>query len=395
MKFIRIGKPHIEHMQTDHARLVFDLHASDKEEIYPLYYEVNKSYEQYLVTELSDAAVVCLLLYAMEYGYDLICESPISERLQHQLTEFLIPAIAKNVSRYSAIQIHAEGVNIDFAPTAVGTGLSCGVDSFYTVYKGLAHPVGSPLCLTHVCFFNAGALGMYGGEDARRKYLESCEKFSKVANKLGLEFLSCDSNMNEYLHQDHMATHVFRTLSIPLALQKLFSVYYLASGFSYEKFGFSVNSPAKYEILILPLLSNQNLRFQEVGGETTRQGKVVYIADFPVPKEHLTVCIGESQNCTHCRKCKRTMLNLYLIDKLRDYDQVFDVEWFYKHRKKVIRWAMLDYWRADMGEIIAALRRKHDINIFDYLMVAIMFPFHMAKGFIGKVKFKRKNHAKW
>ncbi len=396
MKHILIHKPRIEYTPEDRVRLVFDLKLSDKEEVYPLYYEVEKSYEQYLVTEVADAAIICLLLYAMEHGYSLVSEAPVSERLHHQLTSYLIPAISQHVAkRYSFIEIQAERLHIEFHPTAVGTGLSCGVDSFYSVYKGLSHAEGSPLRLTHACLFNAGAFGMYGGEDGRRKYRECCEKFYPVTQRLGLELFTCDSNMNEFLHQDHMATHVFRTLSIPMAVQKLFSLYYFASGFPYNEFAFSAKGPAQYEILILPLISNQNLRYEEVGGETTRQGKVAFIAPFDEPQRSLTVCVGESKNCTSCRKCLRTMLNLHLAGQLDAYRQVFDVDWFYKHRKKVMRWALMEYWRSDMPEIVSALKQRHMVNLFDRFLASVMFPFHMAKGFIRKYKFKKANNAKW
>ena len=49
-----------------------------KNEIYTMYFEVESKYGKYFVTEVSDAYLVCLLLYAMENECDMIFEGNIS-----------------------------------------------------------------------------------------------------------------------------------------------------------------------------------------------------------------------------------------------------------------------------------------------------------------------------
>ena len=218
-----IGKPYV--VYGEKSRLIFDINNFSGGG-YKLYFEVDQAYQNYLTVELSDACLMCVLLYAMEHGMDIRCEGTVSERLYNQLTSYLIPAIAKNIKRYKAIRICCKTSDVEFHGKAVGTGLSCGVDSFYAVLKNLEHDKSSKLQLTHLCFFNAGATGMFGGEKARHIYLERLKRFQTVSNELGCSFLTCDSNMNEFLMQEHEMTHVFRTLAIPMALQKLFSVYY-------------------------------------------------------------------------------------------------------------------------------------------------------------------------
>lgn len=360
---------------------------------YDLYFEVESKYEQYLVTEVSDACVVCLLLYAMENKYDLICDGAVSERLLYQLNEYLIPAISSNIGCYHKISIAAKSKDIHFDGKAVGTGLSCGVDSFYSVLKNLEHNDDSALRITHLCFFNAGATGMFGGEHARRVYRDRSNRFRKVASELKCSYLECDSNMNEFLHQEHEKTHVFRTLCIPLALQKLFSVYYFSSSYKYSEFKFSDFDPAYYEILILPNISNQNVRFVEVGGETTRQGKVQYISNFDITYKELNACIDGVENCHTCRKCRRTMLNLYISNRLDLYNKVFDVEWFKKNKHYMFRWALMNFWRVDMAEIIRELIMRKDITLLDYVEALLCFPIEFGKQVLGKIKFivaKRK-----
>lgn len=300
----------------------------------------------------------------------------------------MIPAISQNIKRYKNISIIAKTQNIYFHGTAVGTGLSCGVDSFYSVLKGLEHDNNSPLRLTHCCFFNAGSTGFWGGESARDLYEKRRNRFAKVSKELGCEFLSCDSNMTEFLLQENEMSHVFRSLSIPLALQKLFSTYYFASSYPFKDFKFTDFDPSYYDILTLPMLSNDNIRFELVGAETSRLGKCKYLSNKEISYRNLHVCITDEYNCGHCRKCLRTMLDLYLVGCLNSYHDVFDVEEFKRNKHRIIIWALLNFWRVDMLEIVNALIKRHYANIIHIILAILAFPFYYTKIVIKKILFK-------
>lgn len=128
---IIIKNAHIEKMGGG-SRLVYDLQCEENQKCpqYSLYYQVDKKYEAFLTSEVSDACVVCLLLYAMQHDLDIVSNVPISERLYKQLTQYLIPAISSNIKMYNPVSITAEKTNPCFNGDAVGAGLSCGVDSF-------------------------------------------------------------------------------------------------------------------------------------------------------------------------------------------------------------------------------------------------------------------------
>lgn len=356
---ITISKPYIKHYEKT-ARLISNIMVNN-DSSYEFYYEVEEEYSKYLVDELSDSFVVCLMLWAMDHKHDIKCEAPISERLYKQMTEYLIPAISKNVKEYSRINIIADTANIKFAENdGVGTGLSCGVDSFYTILKNLNHSKESELNLTHLCYFNAGASG--GDEDdveeARHIYSERLKEFKTVAQELNCKFLTVDSNMNEFLKQNHEATHVFRTLSIPLALQKLFHLYYFSSGSEYNMFKFVWCDCSFYDLLNMQAISNDNIRFELVGGETTRQGKVNFIDTNKTVQNHLNVCIRGIHNDNTCTKCKRTLLNLYIDGKLDDFKNVFDIATFKKNIKKNLVYAVENKDLFDMPEINQLLKEK-------------------------------------
>lgn len=381
-KVIYIGKPFIV-SEEEFSKIKVSIHADDIPEYYA-YYSVPASYEQYLTYEVSDFALVCLLLYCMEHDYDMFFDGALSEELYVSITEYLIPAICQNIKKYHSIKIECEKlVTIKFNGTHVGTGLSCGVDSFYTVIKNLNHSDNSNLNLTTLTFFNAGASGMYGGDEARRIYLERANHFKDIAKKFNCDFLTVDTNFNEFLHQDHEATHIFRTLSIVFALQKYFSRYYFSSSFPFNMFRFSAFDPGYYSLLIMICLSTKNLKFTEVGAETTRLGKIRLIADNNIVQESLNVCISETNNCNNCIKCKRTMLNLYIEGKLDLFYKVFDVNYFYKNKKKFIMWAIKNKNGADMNEIYTALCNKGEISIFKRFYGLI---YRTAYPFAKKVK---------
>ena len=332
----------------------------------------------------------------MEHDYDIECAGNVSERIYHQLTEYFIPALSQNVPRYKKISITCPTSDIEFHPQAVGAGLSCGVDSFYTVLKNLRHAKGSRLRLTHLCCFNVGAF-QKRKEFAQSVYLESVKAFEPVAKELGCEFFTCDSNVSSFLSQSHLRTHSLRTLSVPLAVQKLFSLYYFSSGYQYSKFHINDHDTADYDIFTLPLLSNQNVRFELVGGEVTRLGKLEYLTRHEITRRHLNVCNDSKNggNCSVCGKCIRTMLELDLLGKLDDYSAVFDTEKFRKRKRRYIWAAVCERRQADMAEIVRELRQRGQIGIIDY---AVGYAMRLAEmlaekfGFLSAMKKMYERH---
>lgn len=354
MKLI-INKPYIE-TNGETCRLISVIEKGIVK--YPMYLQFDLKYKDYLVTEVADSYLVCLLLYAMQHKLDIECRAPITERLYVQLTEYLIPAISKNISKYSSIQINCALSNPKFHGKFAATGCSCGVDSFYNILKNLNYSEESGLNIKYLTFFNAGASGGRGGERARRIFKKRLQQAGQVAKELKCEFIAVDSNMNEFLKQNHEATHVFRTLSIPLALQKLFNIYYFSSGTSYSDFKFTAFDPAFYDILTIPNLSTDNLRFVLVGGETTRQGKIDYISKFDITKKYLNVCLFTADNCGICGKCKRTMCGLMLAGKLEEYSKRFKLHNVEKKKIQLIHWALRHRDKNDMPEICQLLEEK-------------------------------------
>lgn len=368
---IILNKPNLV-MGGGLCRLVCEVETQST--TYPLYLEFDQKWAKYVSFEVLDSQVVALLLYAMEHNLNIVCKGKISERLHRQLTEYLIPAISKNLKKYHPISISCEGFsNENFGGKVAGTGLSCGVDSFYTILKNQNHSKESGLNVQCLGLFNAGAFGQEDAEENKKRFWQRAKDCKIVADKLGCDFLAVDSNMNKFLHQDHEATHVFRTLSVPLAFQKLFKLYYFSSTFEYKKFRFTDFDPSYYDILTMPNISTESTRFELVGGETTRQGKVNFICDNPIVKQHLNVCIKDIHNCSECVKCKRTMLNLMLAGKLEEYGDCFDLSNLKKKKHRLILWAITHKHLVDIQEICELLKKQNMMNFFERILNFVCF----------------------
>lgn len=79
-----------------------------------------------------------------------------------------------------------------------------------------------------------------------------------------------------------------------------------------------------------PLLSSANLEFQHYGTEFTRLDKIALIAQDPANLENLEVCglepteKGERKNCSHCKKCLRTMISIDTANVTPEAARTFD-----------------------------------------------------------------------
>lgn len=366
MGSIKIAKPYL--LEKDiYIYICTKLELSDGS-TYDLWYSVEKEYKDYICIERSDAFVVNLLFYAMEHKLDIICEEKISEKLYYQLTEYFIPSVSKNIGKYQPINIIADVTNEQLeTANAVGGSLSGGVDSFYTLLRHLDRKETS-YNITHLTFFNAGASGQYGGEEARVKYQNRIAWIKDVADNLGKKLICIDTNINEFLQENHQATHTLRTLSLPLLLQKLFSRYYFASGVSFKKFEFIEKDCATYDLLNVLCLSTENLQFYSSGGEVSRLEKVKYISNFDITYSRLNVCVAEDINCSKCEKCQRTMMELYVLGKLVKYKEVFDIEYFEKNKHKFIKYALENKYKGDWQEVYKILDEKNEIRLLDKIM---------------------------
>lgn len=352
---------------------------------YELWFEIEKEYEKYVCVEKEDAFLIAILPYAIKKEMNIKIEGKISSRLSYQLNTYLIPMLCTQFNK-RVIKLDSElDSSIYNNEYAVGTGISCGIDSLYTIQNHVNRKE-KEYNVTHLTFFNAGASGKYGGDLSRQLYKNRMKFARKFAEDNCFKFISIDTNMNEFLMMDHEKTHTFRSLSCALLLQKLFSKYYYSSGFEFNETRIDEYDTACYDILNMQCLSTEDITFYSTGIETNRIGKVKKIVNYEPSYKNLNVCINEDYNCGECEKCKRTLLELDSIGKLELYKNVFDIDKFYKNKNKNLLF-MLHKVKEKNNYYIESYNeyKKRNIKIPFILKVISCIP---TKNQVKKIIFK-------
>lgn len=352
---IIIGKPELRQVD-EQIQLVATITIDGQNQ--EMYYSVDEKYVEFLVHERVDAFLVGLLPLAMTQNHAIHFEAPLFEQLYFQLTKLYIPSLAK-FAGYHQVELSGDITNLSTNyGQAVGTGFSAGVDSFYSITTNTTLKEES-FNLTHLTFFNVGSHGDYGGDEARQLFYKRAKNAKQFADEYDWDFIMVDSNISEVLGMPFVETHTFRSVSAVLALQKLFAKYYYSSGFSFDTFLLEQGDTATFDLLNLPMLSTEDTRFYSMDGHSTRSEKVSVIAEYPPSYDYLNVCQVSEVNCGVCEKCRRTMLALYADDSLDHYRNVFDVDYFYKHKNAYLGFLLFNRNVTDYKAIIDQLEKNN------------------------------------
>lgn len=349
----------INNIRIEKNKLIATIKYQNKDN--DIWYEVDEKYKEFLCIERADAFLVALLPFAMEKKEDIIIENtPVTTKLYYNIINYLMPALYSNIPKYNKINIEAKLDSSKLTNLGWnGTGVSCGVDSSYTIKKMSDNNCPKELKINCLTFFNVGSHRDFGGEEANQLYIERKNYVRKFAEENGFEFLTVDSNISEFAKQVYENVHTFRSTSAVLALQKLFKNYYYSSGHSINEFKISEKSTANYDIYIFYLL-NDNISFYSTGCTETRIEKVKEISEYEPTYRYLNVCVNTLNNCGKCEKCRRTMMELYSIDKLDRYGKVFDLDYFYNNIDEYERYAMKKVFQKDYTwiEVYETLKKE-------------------------------------
>lgn len=318
---------------------------ADKSGNFTLWYEVDESNADSLCPERADAFVVACLYYAMITGEDIHCDVPVTDKLLYQLREYIIPSLCRPVDGQRRIQILANPEpRVESIVKNVGTGVSCGVDSFSSIIVNMKDSVPQPFQLTYLTLFNTGSLNFAGYSDQKsllewnketnKEFGERASHGEKVAAELGLNFISVNTNIPDLYQGCFFYSHTFRNCSAVLATQKMWKTYYYASaGEPIQVNAGLTRSNADYDLLALSGISLDNLTFYSSCLPYQRMEKIALIADNPVVQKYLNVCSFETKNCGRCEKCLRTITALDLMGKLGKFTNSFADLTYYKKNK--------------------------------------------------------------
>jgi hypothetical protein len=195
---------------------------------------------EYFCLERCDGIIVMLLPELLLIGENIESDLPISEKLYYNLNK-LIPALADNSQgRFSNIEIHCPLSNISFRSEQQknATGMSFGIDSLYSYFShrdSPNHQVIPPDYVANlITYFNNGSLnGEYKNnqEQMRVIYARGRERVIRFAGQQNVDYLTVDTNIDEFYSLNYTKPHTFRTLGIVLCFQRLIANYWLASSY--------------------------------------------------------------------------------------------------------------------------------------------------------------------
>ena len=330
-----------------------------------IWFEVENEYKKYLCPERSDAFIVGALQWAMRTGHDITCVAPVTQELLYNLHEHLIPVLFRYSKKLYQVRIAGpiapepiEKCDID----GVGTGMSCGVDSFYAVLNHYKNQDEKPN-LTHLCVNSTGSFQANpfarekGGTEKAKEIIYNSAR--EIAAELELPLIESDSNIYD-VFPIFVEAHTYTTTFAVLCMQKLWKTYFFASSRDYSYFTLTNhenNDCAFYDLLSLNCFSTRGLRIYSEGSAISRLEKVAFIADSPVVQKHMHCCFVKATNCAICYKCRMTMLMLDVIGKLDNFSERFPI----------------DYYRDNIGDYLAWVEENnktahaHAVAIYPHL----------------------------
>ena len=353
------------------ARIVID----NSEEIIRTTF--TEEYSNDIVTDRIDAYVWGLIGFAMSNGADIVSDIPISESLYYNLAYHYIPTVATERQELKHINIIAPLIkNIESTGRIVATGISCGVDSLYTIKKHTADDISPAHRVNTLVFLNVGS-SMKGSSILRTPLVQGrLELAERFANEYNYDFLFIESDMylfiNKYIGYDHVKNHTFMMLFCMYHLQSIVGGYYYSSGYSYGEFHFSEDT-ASFDLFTFAMASIGKMHFYSTGGENRRLDKTKELVDYPPAYKYLNVCVEEVKNDSKCFKCVRTMLTLDGLKALDKFGNVFDVDYYKKNRFLYLKELYLSAVHKNdpfMKEILPLF--KKEITIFTKIKIYLI-----------------------
>lgn len=285
--------------------------------VYPLWFEVEQEYGEFLAADRIDAFLVGILNLAMRERWNIRSAAPATDMLLENLTNSFLPVLCARNKKFYCPKIDCPSIPaVKETVGAVGTGISCGVDSLHVLAK---HGVGigaADLRVTHLVNNDVWP----DDEQGRKRHNDQLAFVKSFAMENGYHFVGIESNIYEHFFQNHSFAHTYVNLACALSLQKLWKLYYYASSGYGARIAVDIDDVeykdcSHYDLLSCFAFSTGALTFSSEGAGSSRFEKLKALANFEPAWKWLNVCGEElGKNCGHCGKCRRTLTTLDAMD---------------------------------------------------------------------------------
>ena len=356
--------------------------------------------EDMLTDDVYDAFVLVPLYLGMQYGQDVHIEGKISPRLYHNIKHYLMRIFDNFSDDTKSVNFMVDGFKIaEKGPVdLIGTGISCGIDSFTTIYDNFIETTDENFRVNSLFFANCGTHGDYEDEKTRKLWLDRALLNKRAADELRLPMYLIDSNFHAFTHKiGEEKLGYLAIYSCALGLQKYIKRYVAASSSSYDdnsRFSLierDVDIAGYAETYMPHLISTEGFELVIDGCQYTRAEKTEKISDWNIVQKYLNVCVHpkeHGENCSACSKCMRTLMVLDTINKLDKFKNVFDIETYYK-KNRYYKYFFVAHEKKDI-QSYALIRylRQHKFKLPTKIFISIRYGIY---NFIIKAVRKTKN----
>lgn len=360
---------------------------AEVEGIEPLWFEVDQEYQDLVDLESVDAFFLLYTWLAMEAGFKLVVDGKVSQRMGQALTGKVKDMFLVLCPRLRDIKIRVNNPCETWSQNGLGraTGFSGGVDSWFTALKSIEK--GDPF--EGYLFTNTG---QHGEHNVNEIFVARANVAREISCTLEKPFITVNSNIDNLFKERFQQRHSISNLACALLLQRGFSQYSYAAGFTAKDSAVVPHTDmAVMDAFLLPLLATERMSFISCGDEAGRIEKLDYLSKFKQFSNELYVCIEKSmpvKNCGACFKCRRTQMALYCLGLTDVLAKSFDLEKFNKTKTlSMIGLMASSKTNTSDLEIVEALNRRYGQKIFHIRLMSQIWSF-IKKNLPGSLKWR-------
>lgn len=320
---------------SDDTEYSFNIIINNQEK--NVWIKVDRTYSEF-VSDLADAALLAMLLPAMQDNTNIVVEGRISKSLYNNLDQ-IQDLLCKVIPWLNKINVTAKNLIENVIPrkSATLTGFSAGMDAFTTLEDYFLKPKSS-IKITHLLFNNL----IYNSKVANDKF----NHIKELTDKVNLPLIYTKTNLHDFYAKKKIGfeqTHPIRNAVIGHVLSKN-GINFLYSS-SFPKNDMEIKPWSDLAIvnpILLPLISTPNVEVIDVGSEYTRVQKTYKVSNIDYSHDYLDICIGKKHlksdfyNCSQCYKCMRALVTFEKLDVLEKYDKLFDLDLYFKNKDKYL-----------------------------------------------------------